>query len=148
MKRPAILTALALVGALTLAGCSSPATSGQGDGDKPAAQQETQAPEVVDLSGEWAEENPGESTQVATITADTITINWAQSDGTRAIYWVGTVETPGAEGAWTSTRDAEATKSALLASQDDTKAFTFKDGKLSYEVTAMGVTKPVTLVRK
>ncbi|GAB6856378.1 hypothetical protein [Microbacterium xylanilyticum] len=47
-----------------------------------------------------------------------------------------------------STRDEEATKTALLTSTDATKDFAYAGGKVSYKVTAMGVTKTITLVKK
>lgn len=34
---------------------------------------------------------------------------------------------------------------AILASSDDTKVFTFQDGVISYDVSAMGVTQTVNL---
>jgi len=37
---------------------------------------------------------------------------------------------------------------ALLASSDDTKEFTYKDGVISYEASAMGTTKKVELTKK
>ena len=42
----------------------------------------------------------------------------------------------------------EKTGMALLASSDDTKEFTYKDGVISYEASAMGTTKKVELTQK
>jgi hypothetical protein len=42
-------------------------------------------------------------------------------------------------------RDAAATDSALLASTDDTKDFTFQDGTISYSVSAFGTSTTVVL---
>ena len=36
----------------------------------------------------------------------------------------------------------------MLASSDDTKEFTYKDGVISYEASAMGSTKTVKLEKK
>ena len=48
---------------------------------------------------------------------------------------------------WTSTRDKEATDSALLASLDDTKEFSYSDSnkQITYQVTVSGITKTITL---
>lgn len=57
------------------------------------------------------------------------------------------VRGPQAEGSytWTSTNDHSRTGSELLASSDDTKDFTYEDGKISYEVSALGESGTVTL---
>lgn len=142
--------AVATLGVLALAGCSTPSAGQSTAGATPAATQEQAAP--ADLTGEWVEESANAGgTQTATITADTISIDWVNTDdGTTAVYWIGTYAAPAKAGdfTWTSTRDQAATDSALLASTDPTKDFTFAGGKLSYKVTAMGVSKNVTLVRK
>ena len=151
MRKPALAT-IAILAAFTLAGCSAPATSSTSTSaaaDKPAAVQEK--PKPADLTGDWVQEDAGDSSQSATITADTISVNWLSTkDDTTAVYWVGTYQAPTDAGnfTWTSTRDEEATNSALLASTDPTKDFAYADGKISYKVTAMGVTKTVTLVKK
>ncbi|MGN8025959.1 hypothetical protein [Microbacterium sp. 22242] len=149
MTRTSAFAAAALVGVLALSGCSAPSS-----GPAPAAQKPSSSPEQpkpADLVGEWVEEKAGDSTQSATITADSISVNWVNAkDGTTAVYWVGTYQAPTTAGdfVWTSTRDEAATDSALLASTDPTKEFTYSGGKLSYKVTAMGVTKTMELVRK
>ena len=87
----------------------------------------------------------------ADITEDTITINWIMDEGnTTAVYWVGTYTAPteySEEYTWTSTRDKEATDSALLASLDDTKEFSYSDSskQITYQVTVSGITKTITL---
>lgn len=155
MRKPAIATFAVLSAlALTLAGCSSDAGSSAGAGksaDTPAATQEQPKPQPADLTGEWVQEDAGDSSQSATITADTISVNWISTkDDTVAVYWVGTYQAPTEAGdfTWTSTRDEAATDTALLASTDPTKEFTYAGDKVSYKVSAMGVTKTVTLVRK
>ena len=49
---------------------------------------------------------------------------------------------------WDSVNDKEKTDSAILASGDDTKTFTYKDGQLSYSVSAMGNTQTVRLEKQ
>ncbi|MGO4681766.1 hypothetical protein [Microbacterium sp. 2MCAF23] len=151
-----VLAVAALIGFLALAGCSAPVTGTTAStGAAPTASPDSSVPSPkptpADLVGEWVEENGGDSTQSATITGQSISINWVNAkDGTTAVYWVGSYAAPSAAGdfTWTSTRDEAATDGALLASTDPTKDFEYAGGKISYKVTAMGVTKTVTLIRK
>lgn len=104
---------------------------------------------TTDLTGTYTSENNDGSYQEATITADTIEINWVSDNGaTKSVYWIGTYTAPSepvTEYTWASERDKENTDSALLASTDDSKDFTYKDGVLSYEVSAMGTTTTLEL---
>ena len=101
--------------------------------------------EVPDLSGEWKEVDADEdSWQSATITDDTITVYWVSDNGdTESLYWAGTYVAPSEasnEYSWDSENDHDKTDSSLLASGDDTKTFTYKDGILSYKQSALGST--------
>ena len=76
------------------------------------------------------------------------------SDGgdTKSLYWAGTVDPTDGKTvddvfAWDSVNDTDQTSKALLASGDETKAFTYEDGQISYEASAMGTTKTVRLER-
>lgn len=153
----ATLALLAALG-LALAGCSgtsSPATPGTAGADTSAAQDTpTPTPQPVDLSGEWEQSNKNseDNYQAATITGDTIEINWISNGGdTRSLYWAGTVTVP-TDGSQTftfeSVNDTSKTENAILASSDDTKTFTYDNGELSYEVSALGVTTTVRLAKK
>lgn len=106
---------------------------------------------TTDLTGTWTSENNDGSYQEAVITENSIEINWVTDDGaTKSVYWVGTYTAPTdpiTEYAWTSERDKEKTDNALLASTDDTKDFSYKDGVLSYQVSAMGTTATTELKR-
>lgn len=139
-----------------LAGCSAGATTeGINPGSQnmsPGTTEEEVAPaEPLDLTGEWKQTNSNseDSYQAATISGDVIEVNWVnEADSTTAIYWVGTYDAPTedvAEYMWDSVNDTSKTENALLASSDQTKTFTFKDGVLSYELTAMGVTMTVEM---
>lgn len=78
-----------------------------------------------------------------------IEINWMSKDS-KSLYWAGTYIAPESavtEYSWTSENDKDKTSSALLASGDDTKDFTYKDGVISYEVSAMGTTKTMKLTK-
>ena len=136
---------------LALTGCGAEATS-------PPTSTEAKAvevtPSVADLTGAWKQDNSNseDSYQQATITADTITIDWVSDGGdTTSIYWVGTYQAPTTATepyVWTSQRDAAATDSALMASTDDTKEFTFQDDTISYKLSALGTTITAKLKKK
>lgn len=148
-----------MLSAFLLAGCSTGATS---EGTTPGSQnsapgttEEEVAPaEPLDLTGEWKQTNSKseDSYQAATISGDVIEINWVnEADSGTAIYWVGTYVAPTedvTEYTWESANDTSKTENALLASSDQTKTFTFKDGVLSYELTAMGVTMTVEMSKQ
>lgn len=152
-KTAAAIALLALIGFGTVA-CSAPAEPAdtKADSSSAAPEEVEEAPEPVDLSGEWKQtnSNDAESFQSATITADTIEIFWNAPD-TKSLYWAGTIEVP-ADGStsfvWDSVNDKTKTDTALLASGDDTKTFTFENGELSYEVTALGTTMTVRLAQE
>ena len=141
---------MALAAALALTGCSGADTTSSSAADSNTAEETSQVP---DLTGTWKQSNPTseDSYQQATITTDTITVEWVTDGGdTTSIYWVGTFEAPTEASEpyiWTSQRDAAATDSALLASTDDTKEFTYEGDTISYKVSALGTTTTVDLNR-
>jgi hypothetical protein len=162
MNKPLIsLASVALVAALSLTGCSSSTSpnssnpdSNAGSSSAPAEETTPEAAAAPDLAGTWKQTNSGsdDAYQAAVITADTITINWVSDGGdTESIYWVGTFTPPTDDASpytWTSTRDAAATDSAMLASTDGSKDFTFEDGEVSYKASAMGTTTTVRLEKE
>ena len=102
-----------------------------------------------DLSGTWTSEKSGDSYQEAIITDNYIEINW-MSKGSKSLYWAASyvaTESAVSEYSWTSENDKDKTGSALLASGDDTKEFTYKDGVISYDVSAMGTTTTMKLTK-
>lgn len=107
---------------------------------------------VPDLTGTWKSENNDGSYQEAVITEDSIEINWVVDDGkTKSIYWAGTFTAPTEVTdtyEWTSERDKEKTDMALLASTDDSKDFSYSNGKISYQVSAMGTTTTLELTKE
>ncbi len=110
------------------------------------------AKEVPDLSGTWKSPDNNGSYQEAVITENTIEINWVTDEGnTKSVYWIGTYTAP-TEATntyeWTSERDKEKTDSALLASTDDNKVFSYANGKISYTVSALGTTTTLELTRE
>jgi hypothetical protein len=143
-----LITPIAIAAVLALTGCAGAGTTTTGTVESKAAQATPKAP---DLAGTWKQSNSNsdKSYQQATITADKITINWVSDGGnTTSIYWVGTFAPPTSPTepyAWTSQRDTEATKSALLASSDATKEFKYEGGTISYKASALGTTTTVNL---
>lgn len=120
----------------------------------PAAEEPTAEAEAGNqekFEGVYIQEDadPESTYMEAVITENTITINWKMDSGeTTALYWAGTFEQPtGAEEyTFDSVNDKEQTQYALLASGDDTKPMTVKDGKISFAVTMMGVTTTVCMI--
>lgn len=142
---------IALAATLALTGCGGEATSPPASTDAKTVEV---APKVADLTGAWKQgnSNSDDSYQQATITADTITIDWVSDGGdSTSIYWIGTFQAPTNTTepyVWTSQRDASATESALMASTDDTKEFTFQNDTISYKVSALGTTITAKLKKK
>lgn len=125
---------------MLMAGCSN----------KPAAS--TPAPvEPLDLTGTWVSEASDEGAYTeAVITDDSIEINWI-TDEANALYWAGSYEAPAKPGnsySWTSKGDTKRMQASILASSEETKDFTYKDGVIKYKSAMMGVTKTVELEKK
>jgi hypothetical protein len=122
-----------------LSGCSGEVMSTEND--KP-----------LDLVGNWIQDGKKieDDCQAGYISGDRIEIYWMSDGGeTRSLYWSGTYTPPQEvtkEYTWDSTNDKTKTDSAILASGDDQKTFTYKDGKISYIVSLMGTTKTIYLV--
>ena len=138
-KISALLTFLIIV--LSFTGCSN----------QEAVNEETNEPLV--LTGNWEQEdmNP-DGYQAGYITDDLIEIYWISDGGnTTNLYWSGSYEAPTAESgdtySWVSKNDTTRTYNSIFASSDDEKQFTYSDGKLSYEVTALGATSTISLVK-
>lgn len=155
--RTSFTLAFAVSAAIVLTGCSTtpdaaPHTSGPQTST--SAESTKEAPKAPDLTGTWKQSNSHseDSYQEAEISGDVISINWVGDSGeTKSIYWIGTYAAP--TGAmtpykWTSTRDQTATQSALLASQDATKDFTFQDDTISYTASLMGTTATIKLKKQ
>ncbi len=102
------------------------------------------------LVGNWEEKDKGDTYHAGYITGDTIEIFWVSDGGeSLSLYWAGSYVKPGemvSEYSWESANDTEKTAFALLASGDDTKTFTYKDGELTYTASALGTTKTIHLV--
>lgn len=137
MKKRALIILLGGALALSLCACGESDTTSQEPSSPP------------DLTGVWTQvgASEGDSYQQAIISGNTITINWVDLEST-ALYWAGTFTAPTTTDepyTWTSENDTSKTGTALLASTSDTKVFTYEDGKISYEVSALGSTTTVSL---
>lgn len=143
-----LIAPIALAAVLALTGCGGSDANQTAAAESPAAED---SPQAADLTGAWKQSNSvsEDSYQQATITADAITVEWVSDGGnTTSIYWIGTFQAPtdGSEQyTWSSQRDAAATDSALMASTDDTKDFTYEGDTISYKVSALGTTTTVEL---
>lgn len=149
MKKLLIL----ILSALLLIGCSKPAETEQPTPDTTSESQSEAAAEetVVDLHGSWIQEGyeAKESYMTASITDDVIEIYWCMDGGdTVALYWSGSfVESDNNDDyTWDSVNDKEKTGMSLMASGDDTKTFSYSDGKISYSQSALGVTTTIYLI--
>ena len=114
---------------------------------------ESDAPkEPANLIGEWKQSGGSSSNyQVATITDSTITIYWySKDDESKSLYWAGSYTAPTTADepyTWTSQNDTAQTSNALLASSDPTKTFTYENGVIKYEASALGTTTTIKLER-
>ena len=132
---------------LNLVSCAGGTNSSSG--------QKSEAPSSPpDLTGEWKQTNSNsdDSWQSATIGEDAIEVYWVTDNGdTKSLYWAGTFKAPETADepySWDSENDHEKTDYAMLASGDDIKTFTYKDGELSYSVSALGTTTTVKLEKE
>lgn len=148
----AVLGIMALV--VGVAACSGQNTRPSSNAEDTGSSQREIAPEPqpTDLTGTWKSINSDseDSWMEATITSDTIQIDWVTAD-TRSLYWIGTFEAPSEPGdwSWTNQADREKMDTTLMVSQDDTKDFTYTetDGP-SFEASAIGVTKTVKMTKR
>ncbi len=152
--KQAIITGACIIALATLGACSNTTESSASNTPNQPASSAAPTSESLatpaDLTGTWKEKNPNEdSYQIARVTADTIEIYWHTSDSD-ALYWAGSYVAPTDSKmpyTWDSVNDTEKTRSAILASSDETKTFTYTDNTISYSVTALGITKKVVLER-
>ena len=106
---------------------------------------------VSDLSGTWKQTNSSskDSYQEAVISNGVIEINFVSDNGnTKSLYWSGSYEAPTqavSEYSWDSKNDTSKTGTSMLASSDETKTMSYKDGVLSYSASMMGTTTTVKL---
>jgi hypothetical protein len=86
---------------------------------------------------------------VATVQNQTIEVHIV-NDKTDALFWKGTFKPSSdivSNEEIASSADKAALQKALLGSQDDTKTFSSKDGKLTFNISMMGVKRTVELTK-
>lgn len=140
-----------LVGMSACGGGDSQSADGTATGQSQTRKTPVEQP--ADLTGSWRQTNSNDedSAMEAIITADTIEIDWTGTDS-KSLYWKGSYEAPASAGdwKWTSQGDTETMQSALLASQDDSKDFSYsaKNKELTFELSAMGTTTTVRMSKQ
>lgn len=151
-----ILTAMiaaALLAMLTACGGTASTSTDNGSAQNTASQK-AEEKQPADLTGDWKQVNSSsdDSYQQATISGDTIEIYWVSDNGdTKSLYWAGSFEAPTTADepySWESKNDHDKTDSALMASSDDTKKFTYEKNQISYEASAMGTTATIRLEKQ
>lgn len=165
MKKRVFAFALAIIlGSTVISGCGGGSASSQSQQEsssdaqnvEKAADNNAETEEVLeplDLTGNWAQKGKegSDSFQAGYIADGIIELFWISEGGeNHMLYWSGSYEAPtSAEDVytWESVNDKIKTDSALMASSDDTKIFDYKNGEISYEVSIMGQTGTITLVR-
>ncbi|MBC7597317.1 MAG: hypothetical protein H7288_25925 [Kineosporiaceae bacterium] len=141
---------------LALSGCSAKdftSTGATKSSSTASASPSKTAEAPADLTGEWKQSNSksSDSYQAATITANSIEVNWVTDSGsTTSLYWAGAYVAPTNPGAfsWDSQNDTSKTDGAMLASPAPTKTFSYDNGVISYKVSALGTTTTVNLSRR
>ncbi len=151
-----ILTAMiaaALLAMLTACGGTASTSTDNGSAQNTASQK-AEEKQPADLTGDWKQVNSSsdDSYQQATISGDTIEIYWISDNGdSKSLYWAGSFEAPTTADepySWESKNDHDKTDSALMASSDDTKKFTYEKNQISYEASAMGTTTTIRLEKQ
>ena len=131
--------------------CSFTACSDSSKGTDVDVEEEEEV-EILDLTGNWVSKEKGDDTYLAGyIKDDVIELFWIyESDNMSALYWSGSYVAPEDdvdEYKWESVNDKSKTNGALLASTADTKLFEYSNGELKYEMSALGTTTTMILVR-
>ena len=151
-----ILTAMiaaALLAMLTACGGTASTSTDNGSAQNTASQK-AEEKQPADLTGDWKQVNSSsdDSYQQATISGDTIEIYWVSDNGdSKSLYWAGSFEAPTTADepySWESKNDHDKTDSALMASSDDTKKFTYENNQISYEASALGTTTTIRLEKQ
>ena len=128
MIKRIIALILLFIGATLLTGCSTPSN------------------EPVDLNGDWSYSSDSINFE-ATVKGEEITIDLIM-DNSEGLYWSGSFSTDALNGdTIVSYADIEALDASMLGSGDEKKNFVFKDGKLTFSFTIVGVTQDIELSR-
>lgn len=151
--RKAVITILVVSLVFALSSCGKPAATSSVQTSEKAAATATPAA-IPDLTGTWKQVNSSSDTMYhqAVISGSTIEINWINTeDESSSLYWSGTYVAPTSAQTpytWDSQNDTSKTGTAMLASSDATKTFTYENGQISYSASALGTTKTVRLEKQ
>lgn len=108
---------------------------------------ETQAVKIVsppDMTGRWVTHGDDPTAMFAVIEEKTITVTLV-SEGSHLVYWHGSFENPGSNGGTTVSNAIVA--DILVLSTASSKEFVCEEDALSFEITVMGMTKTMEMVR-
>lgn len=139
----------------SLAACNGNSTTATNSSNSAASESTpspSPTPKLLDLAGGWKQSNAksDENYQIAMIDNETIEVYWKLEGDSTFLYWAGSYVPPqddSDEYSWESKNDKSRTDGAMLASGVDTKTFNYKNGTISYSVSAMGQTTTVNLLR-
>ena len=132
------ILALVLLGSMLLiAGC------GNSGSENTSAESENVPVETLDLEGSWIAETQGSGYYLAGfIKGDLIELHWVSSyDQNGSVYWAGSYDAPKDDPdtyTWESERDDDIMATTAYGSSDETRTFTYADGKLTLEGSATG----------
>lgn len=139
-RRIVIIVAVALLIVAVEAGALYKMVSMIARGESPRQIRAQDAAGPPDLTGEWVQTNSAseDSYQAIRITGQVIDVYWiSESEGIYMLYWSGTYQAPAARGSshhWTSENDTARTSTSRRGSRAEEKAFSYADGKLTYQV--------------
>lgn len=131
-----VLAVLVLLCAMAACGSSS-------DKNVPSAAV-SQEDKIPNFEGNWQTAKDAPVAMTARIHDGVITIQW-NNDEMQGLYWTGTWPYLAGQDNVTSVGDRTIMDQSLLASQDSTKKFTYKNGDISFKLTIVGVTTTIKL---
>lgn len=103
--------------------------------------------EPESLEGVWMTADDAAVQMTAEIIDGDIIIDWTMED-ISALYWMGSAPDEATDGdSFTSNGNTAQMDASLLGSGDPTKEFRYEDGKISFELTVVGVTQRIYLER-
>jgi len=130
--------------ALVLMGCMLfTAGCGSNNSEATSAESEQTPVETLDLEGSWIAEVQDSGYYLAGfIKGDLIELHWVSSyDQYGSVYWAGSYGAPKDDPdtyTWESERDDDIMATTAYGSSDETRTFTYADGKLTLEGSATG----------
>ena len=132
---------------LFLSGCKG--DSDNKPSDPPPSQIPNPSVDPRTFNGMW--KSTGDIVMSAEISDNNIDINWILDENNKNIYWVGTFPAPKTmdkDVVVISAPDQEIMELSVLGSSAKSKEFLYIDGKISFDVTAVGVTRRIELIKQ